>query len=124
MIREIDEAYQVCSESEFVSYCLGDANRRGKVLPDLEEGRTFITFSNFARNSIGILVGVNDQDKNTLPDRIIDAIKARIPSRFPQTLYPGLRPDRYSALFLMSLAILRYLTDRNRATLGIMLRGD
>ncbi len=121
--KEINDAYLLCSDASFVSHCLDSPQRREKVLPrpDSSSGQ-FQSFNLFVNSSIGILLSVNDQDKSTLPDAIVNSIAERIAQRFPSTHYPDVRADKSSALFMMTLAMLHYLMERNAAFLAVFLK--
>ena len=117
----LKDAYDLCEQEGFVQYCLENSQRRDIILPVLPRGgERCQSVDEYLNEATGTLSAANETRKDVIPDALLNRVKNQIPKKFPQASYPGLGPDKTSAVALMSLAVLYWLVDRGRADLGVI----
>ena len=114
----VEQSYSLCGEANFISEILEKKDIREKILPTLPRGtEKSIIFDDFISQLTGSLFVLIH--KQIISQDIIQNIIKLISKYFPGD--KDLDESEASAVSIISLAITRWLMDRKRAALAIIL---
>ena len=116
--RFLDDAYNLCEEASFVTDFLRNEERRDELLSELpRSGEKSYTLDMFVRNTSWKLEIFNE--KKLLTDEKINNIIELIENFFPNDNY--LKKDKKSAFYVISMAVIYWIIDIERGTMGVVL---